>query len=727
MRCRDCAGFLVLCVFLLLAWSEALSSMAPEEGKGNNATLPEMVVQGEKALSPHQSGVDLEEAPGRISQTPVDVMQQEPGLDLQRKGLMIPNSKMIKLRGFDTEKTLVAFDGRPINGAGVFGGYQVDWTQMPLVDVKRIEITKGALSAEYGNTIGGVINLVPKKPGEELQLEIGAGIKSYNTRHMKGYASGRLNPFQPGDAYKPLGFSLGASFMETEGHVRNTEAERTDLTPSLYYFFPIDGYVKLGLRYSQGEFETPITNQRGNADFDSDFPESQGHALVGPGINPSTSTLQAMEAAGLQGVVFGDGSLYDKERFEWDVVLSKELAGIDWEARYSTSYETRTDRYFARTAVGDTSQGDLILDKEAPGDDSWGVKLKAEKELGDHRLKAGVERRSLGYDGIEIDAFDTSYLRQNFSETQDQEDLITIDSFFLSDRYALLDNLDIFLGLRYDDYEADHDDNPGESIPEVSFERWSPSLGLYYRPHPDVLTYASFARTAKFPIIPKYFWYFNGLQPGMAGFDFERSPLTFEEVDQYEAGVEYTGIREVKIGLSTYYYVDENYLRWIFGYPRSRVVYNLDEVTVTGAELSLEGRIWGDFHGYVNWTLQETDLEGAILADRSLSDLGLPKHKINLGLSYRPKKDFVAKIDLKYVDARKEAQGPLVFGKASATDMDVAELDSYWLASAMVQYPITERWRVYGGIENLFDEDYQETNGFPMPDRMYFAGVEWRF
>jgi vitamin B12 transporter len=58
--------------------------------------------------------------------------------------------------------------------------------------------------------------------------------------------------------------------------------------------------------------------------------------------------------------------------------------------------------------------------------------------------------------------------------------------------------------------------------------------------------------------------------------------------------------------------------------------------------------------------------------------------------------------------------------------MDVAELDSYWLASAMVQYPITERWRVYGGIENLFDEDYQETSGFPMPDRSYFAGVQWQ-
>jgi iron complex outermembrane receptor protein len=714
---------LFLCLFCALHEAPAQGT---KDRMARNTVLPEVVVQGEKPFSPHQAGVDIEKTPGRVGRTAVDALQQEPGLDLQRKGLLIPNSKMLKLRGFDTEKTLVTFDGRQINGAGVFGGYQVDWTQMPLVDVRSIEVTKGALSAEHGNTIGGVINLVPRKPGEELQLELGAGIKSYNTRQTEGYAAGRFSVFQPGSDYKPLGFSLGASFMETDGHLRNTEAERVTLTPSLYCFFPDEGYVKLGLRYSQGEFETPITNQKASADFDPDFPESQGHALVGPGINPSSQTLQAMEAAGLQGVVFGDGSFYDKERFEWDIELSKELLGIDWKARYHTAYERRTDEYFARTTAGGTQEGDLILERQAPGDDSWGAKLKAEKKLGDHRLKVGAERRSLGYRGIEIDVFDTDYLRRNFSETRDQENLITIDSFFVSDRYALLDNLDIFLGLRYDDYEADHDDNPGERIPEVSFERWSPSVGLYFRPHPDVLTYASYARTAKFPIIPKYFWFFNGLQPGMAGFDFERSPLTFEEADQYEAGVEYTGLREAKIGLSAYYYVDENYLRWIFGYPRSRVVYNLDEVTVTGTELSLEGRIWRDFHGYANWTWQQTDLKGAILADRSLSGLGLPKHKINLGVSYRPKKDFVASFEVKYADERQQAQGPLVFGKASATDMDVAELDSYWLAGAVVQYPISEHWLVYGGIENLFDEDYQETSGFPMPDRSYFAGVQWQ-
>lgn len=717
--------FRIYIALFLMSFLIAFPAWAKDKEKIHNATLKEIVVKGEKAPLPHQSAVEVEDSSVKISQTPVDVMQHEVGLDIQRKGLMVPNSKMIKLRGFDTEKTLVTYDGRPINGAGVFGGYQVDWTQMPLVDLDEIEVQRGALSAEYGNTIGGVINLVPKEPQDEFQMLLGAGYKSYTTRQTSGFMSGKINPFNPDSDYKPLGLTLGADYMDTKGFLRNTESDRKDLSPALYYYFPDQGYIRLGLRYSEGEFETPITNTENNFDYTNNYPHSQGSALVGPGIRPSKLTSTTFKNLGLTGVVYGDDSNYEKERYEWDILIRKKFLDIDWEARYYKNYEDRTDKYYARTDVGTTEAGDLILEKDCPADDTWGLKVKASKELFGHKLKVGGETRRIGYEGIDIDFFDTNYLFQNFGDSKDQDDLIEIESFFISDRYALLDNLEIYLGLRYDDYEASQDNNPGENIPEDNFDRWSPSLGIYFEPTSDILTYATFARTAKFPIIPKYYWYYNGLQPGMAGYDFERSSLKYEEVDQYEAGIEYTGIRESKISLSYYYYKDDNYLRWIFGYPHSRVVYNMDEVTISGTELSLQGRLLGNFYGYANWTWQETDTDGAILADKSLSDLGFPKHKVNFGLSYKPRKNFLAKVDVKYVDDRDEAQGPLVFGKASPTDMDVAELDEYWLVNTMIKYPLGDHWRVYGGIENLLNERYEETNGFPMPGRMFFAGLEW--
>jgi iron complex outermembrane receptor protein len=713
-------------IFLfILSFSSVLPTHAKEKDSKHNATMEEVVVKGEKFLLPNQSDVDIKDSTVKVSGTPVDVMQHEVGLDIQRKGLMVPNSKMIKLRGFDTEKTLVAYDGRPLNGAGVFGGYQIDWSQMPLVDVDSIEIQRGALSAEYGNTIGGVINLVPKEPQEEFQLLFGTGYKSYDTRQINGFMSGKFNPFSSVSEYNPLGLTLGASYMDTNGYLRNTESDRKDFSPSLYFYFPDEGFIRLGLRYSDGEFETPITNTEGNPDYNHDYPHSQGSALVGPGIKASSLTTSTFKDIGMSGVIYGDDSYYEKERYEWDILIRKKLLDIDWEARYYQNYEDRTDKYYARADVGTTQEGDLILDKDCPADDSWGVKLKASKQLQNHHFKVGGESRSIGYDGIDINYFDNNYLFQNFSESKDQDDLIEVDSFFISDRYTLLDNLEIYLGLRYDDYEASQDNNPGENVPEDNFDRWSPSIGLYFEPTSDILTYATFARTAKFPIIPKYYWYYNGLQPGMAGYDFERSSLKYEEVDQYEAGIEYTGIRDSKISLSYYYYKDENYLRWIFGYPRSRVVYNMDEVTISGTELSLQGRLLADVYGYANWTWQETDTDGAILADKSLSDLGFPKHKVNFGLRYEPMENFLAKLDIKYVDDRDEAQGPLVFGKASPRDMDVVELDEYWLVNAMIKYPLGKHWRVYGGIENLLNENYEETNGFPMPGRMYFAGLEW--
>lgn len=706
---------------------------------GQNATkkkeayeLPELRVKGKKAPLPHQSVVEVEDSPARSGQTPVDVMQHEVGLDIQRKGLMVPNSKMIKLRGFDTEKTLVTYGGRPLNGAGVYGGYQIDWTQMPLVDVDKTEIKRGALSAEYGNTIGGVINLVPKKPQEEFQLLLGTGYKRYDTIQGESFMSGKFNPFSTASKYKPLGFTLGASYMETDGYLRNTESERKDLSPALYFYFPDQGFVKFGLRYSDGEFETPITNLESNPDYINDYPESQGHMLVGPGVRRNRRTRKAFKKKNITGVCFGDESNYDKERYEWNFLIKKRFMNVDWKARWYKNYEEREDTYYARADVGNTKKGDRILEKDCPADDSWGTKIKGTTEISKHKLKFGVERRELGYGGVDIDYIDTNYLRHNFSEGPDQEDVIEMDSLFLSDRYSLLDNLEIYLGLRYDDYEADAENiiGGGRKIPEINFDKWSPSIGVYYEPIPDLLTYATFAKTSKFPIIPKYYWYYNGLQSGMKKpkakgekYDFERPSLEEEECDQYEAGIEYNGLRNTKIGLSYYYYQDEDYLRWIFGYPRSRVVYNMDEATVQGTELSLRSDLTTDVSGYINWAWQETDIDGAILADKSLSDLGYPEHKVNFGISYKPEKSFLAKLDVKYVSERDEAQGPLVFG--SPTNTKVAELDEYWVVNTMLKYSIGDHWRIYGGIDNLLNEDYQETNGFPMPEPRYFVGLEW--
>ena len=51
----------------------------------------------------------------------------------------------------------------PLNSSGVAGGYFIDWTMIPLAGADRVEVIKGVGDPRYGNVLGGVINLVPKR------------------------------------------------------------------------------------------------------------------------------------------------------------------------------------------------------------------------------------------------------------------------------------------------------------------------------------------------------------------------------------------------------------------------------------------------------------------------------------------------------------------------------------------------------------------------------------
>lgn len=99
---------------------------------------------------------------------------------------------IVNMRGFfgDTAayNVLVLVDGRRINAADQSG---VDWTQIPLQEVKRVEVLHGGGSVLYGdNAVGGVINIITKngegKPHAELSGEAG----SYDTNNERLAFSG---------------------------------------------------------------------------------------------------------------------------------------------------------------------------------------------------------------------------------------------------------------------------------------------------------------------------------------------------------------------------------------------------------------------------------------------------------------------------------------------------------------------------------------------------------
>ena len=101
-------------------------------------------------------------------------------------------------------------DGRRVNEIDLSG---VDWTQIPLDQVERIEIVRGAGSVLYGdNAVGGVINIITKRPEKPFSANAEVVGGSYDYYKESASVSGK---------WGPLSAILNASYSSTEGYRDN--------------------------------------------------------------------------------------------------------------------------------------------------------------------------------------------------------------------------------------------------------------------------------------------------------------------------------------------------------------------------------------------------------------------------------------------------------------------------------------------------------------------------
>jgi vitamin B12 transporter len=95
--------------------------------------------------------------------------------------------------------------------------------------------------------------------------------------------------------------------------------------------------------------------------------------------------------------------------------------------------------------------------------------------------------------------------------------------------------------------------------------------------------------------------------------------------------------------------------------------------------------------------------------------LRVPEHDLSLAAHYRVN-DWTLSARAAYVAGVEDVSFALE-GPPSA------ELDSYWVVDTRIAYQVSEALEVYVRIENLFDEQYQQTRGYGTPDRSAFAGL----
>jgi len=136
-----------------------------------------------------------------------DLLSSTPGVTVTRNG-GLGQTTFVRIRGAETDQTVVLFDGVKINDpSSPGGGY--DFANLMTSDFARIEVLRGPQSTLWGSqAIGGVVNIITPEPNGPLAGAISAEGGQLGT----GMARARLEA--GGDHFD---WRLGGSYLSTKG------------------------------------------------------------------------------------------------------------------------------------------------------------------------------------------------------------------------------------------------------------------------------------------------------------------------------------------------------------------------------------------------------------------------------------------------------------------------------------------------------------------------------
>ncbi|NIR44617.1 MAG: TonB-dependent receptor [Gemmatimonadetes bacterium] len=179
--------------------------------------------------------VEEEEVLRRVSETVADAVAYVPSAQFVGEQLNIRGSSGYA-RGTGS-RVLLLIDGVPAN-AGDSGA--INWDVLPVIEVERIEVVKGAGSALYGSAaLGGVVNVVTARPPEQplTKLRLRGGFYDDPpfpewiwANQTLGYASGELTH---GRRFGDFGAWVQAGQWFDDGYRQAGNLERTTLSTQM--------------------------------------------------------------------------------------------------------------------------------------------------------------------------------------------------------------------------------------------------------------------------------------------------------------------------------------------------------------------------------------------------------------------------------------------------------------------------------------------------------------
>ncbi|MEO0365962.1 MAG: TonB-dependent receptor [Pseudomonadota bacterium] len=270
-------------------------------------------------------------------------------------------------------------------------------------------------------------------------------------------------------------------------------------------------------------------------------------------------------------------------------------------------------------------------------------------------------------------------------DTTANEDDTSIDGLFGLYEFTPIDNVTVTAGIRRDDHERF-----GAETTARLAGAWRLGEGLSLR--------ASWGEGFKAPsLFQTTFFCCGATEPNDA--------LIPETSEAFDVGLEWgSSDGRLQVGAAVFRQDTENLIDFDFaigGYL------NIAEVESTGLELTGDLALSESLNLSLDYAyIDAEDADGNPL-------VRLPEHSGDLTLSYDPDGAFSGAVLVRY--------------NGSETNTDTTTLDNWLRVDLTGRYAISDRVEVYGRVENLFDEDYQQILGYGTPGLSGTLGARVRF
>jgi iron complex outermembrane receptor protein len=233
-----------------------------------------------------------------------DVGKYVPNLNISRYGAGNSAHASVFIRGIGLQDHIITTDpGVGVYVDGVYLGRQMG-SNLSLPNIERVEVLRGPQGTLYGrNTLGGAVNIITKKPGDESMASINAKAGTLGRLATDMYINGNVSDdfsiaasgsFKKRDGVgKAVNLTKPEKEIGEEQEISGRISANWNLSRNFSLLFALDGYDNEG---GQSPYTIEFTDPRPDASdiFNGDFP------LLTPDMIPADPDDLGTTVAGLE-------------------------------------------------------------------------------------------------------------------------------------------------------------------------------------------------------------------------------------------------------------------------------------------------------------------------------------------------------------------------------------------------------------------------------------------